>query len=539
MTTLEKHEQLEASYDAVVVGAGLAGLITGCLLAKAGENVLIIERQDKTGGNASYIADGEWRWDLGLQFFGDGHEGGPIRRIMRLCGAEPPEMQPLDDPFDEVVIGDDSYQYYRNRSRFFNVLRARFPQSTKGIDRYEKLLEEGERFEASGRGKSGAPMAVRLLRNPTYARYSQRPLREFLEAHIDDERLRAVLTAQNMNYMDDPAETAAGIHISMQNHVFRSGLWYPSGGIHALARSLEEAFLRQDGTIAYGATVDKFDIRNGIARGVRARFIGESEPFSISSHIVVSNADIVRTIHEYAGAEQFDASLSERITRTSVSFPVACLNLGLDIPPEEAPFGSQNQWHYSGVNMAQYYETLSRGTWPSQLLALLSSATGKGNPTTFAPDGCSTLSILTPAPRSFATWGIDAKMDDSPEAIRESIRANADGDYAEACARVRKRLLAIAEAHFPGVSEQIIAERLVTPPEYAAMSASTAGSMFGLTGRPEYFLHNRPGVRTDVVGLYLCGPSIRPGYSPLGAFISGVVAADAIANKGFREVLSG
>jgi phytoene dehydrogenase-like protein len=37
-------------YDAIVIGAGHNGLVTACYLARAGQNVLVLERRDVVGG---------------------------------------------------------------------------------------------------------------------------------------------------------------------------------------------------------------------------------------------------------------------------------------------------------------------------------------------------------------------------------------------------------------------------------------------------------------------------------------------------------
>lgn len=38
------------AYDAVIIGAGIGGLVCGCYLAKAGMKVLIAEHHHKPGG---------------------------------------------------------------------------------------------------------------------------------------------------------------------------------------------------------------------------------------------------------------------------------------------------------------------------------------------------------------------------------------------------------------------------------------------------------------------------------------------------------
>ena len=48
-----------ARYDVVVIGAGLGGLTAGAILARAGRNVLVIERSNSVGGAASSYKVGD------------------------------------------------------------------------------------------------------------------------------------------------------------------------------------------------------------------------------------------------------------------------------------------------------------------------------------------------------------------------------------------------------------------------------------------------------------------------------------------------
>ena len=56
------------SYDAVVIGAGLGGLATAALLAKAGRAVLVVERGDAPGGYAHSFTRGPYRFDPAVHF---------------------------------------------------------------------------------------------------------------------------------------------------------------------------------------------------------------------------------------------------------------------------------------------------------------------------------------------------------------------------------------------------------------------------------------------------------------------------------------
>jgi phytoene dehydrogenase-like protein len=53
----------EGSYDVVVVGAGIAGLTAGALLAVAGRRVLVVEADTEVGGVARAIRHGPYVFD--------------------------------------------------------------------------------------------------------------------------------------------------------------------------------------------------------------------------------------------------------------------------------------------------------------------------------------------------------------------------------------------------------------------------------------------------------------------------------------------
>ncbi|BBH43529.1 hypothetical protein [Pseudomonas sp. KU43P] len=59
-------------------------------------------------------------------------------------------------------------------------------------------------------------------------------------------------------------------------------------------------------------------------------------------------------------------------------------------------------------------------------------------------------------------------------------------------------------------------------------------SSYGLALTPKYFLHNRPGTKTEIRNLYLCGASTRTGHGIFGAMTGGVEAAAAVSGRKVR-----
>ncbi|MCX8092366.1 MAG: FAD-dependent oxidoreductase, partial [Verrucomicrobiae bacterium] len=57
------------SQRVVIVGAGPGGLAAALLLAKAGLNVTVLEKQPRVGGRTSPVEGDGFRFDLGPTFF--------------------------------------------------------------------------------------------------------------------------------------------------------------------------------------------------------------------------------------------------------------------------------------------------------------------------------------------------------------------------------------------------------------------------------------------------------------------------------------
>ncbi len=50
-------------YDAIIIGAGIGGLVCGCYLAKAGMKVLIVEKNAQPGGYCTSFTRGGFTFD--------------------------------------------------------------------------------------------------------------------------------------------------------------------------------------------------------------------------------------------------------------------------------------------------------------------------------------------------------------------------------------------------------------------------------------------------------------------------------------------
>ncbi|HEX7195280.1 MAG TPA: FAD-dependent oxidoreductase, partial [Candidatus Limnocylindria bacterium] len=124
------------SLDAVVLGAGLAGLSAARDLVRAGVDVLVLEARDRVGGRVAqtYLPDGRLV-QLGGEVVGPGHTG--YAQLVRELGLmlEPAFTSVAGEDtwalVDQVVVGgpeswlgpEDLAAYERVESRFVALAR--------------------------------------------------------------------------------------------------------------------------------------------------------------------------------------------------------------------------------------------------------------------------------------------------------------------------------------------------------------------------------------------------------------------------------
>ena len=89
--------------DAVVIGSGLGGLLSGAILSRAGYRVTVLEKASQPGGCLQTFTRGGIRFDTGFHSVAGLEEGGPLERIFRPLGL-------MGLPWEHVTETDEIVQ---------------------------------------------------------------------------------------------------------------------------------------------------------------------------------------------------------------------------------------------------------------------------------------------------------------------------------------------------------------------------------------------------------------------------------------------
>jgi all-trans-retinol 13,14-reductase len=511
------------TYDVIVVGSGPGGLVAAALYARTAKRVLVLDGHYVAGGNATVFRRKRWEFDVGIHYVGDCGPGGVIPRILAGCGVTGVRFRPMDAELEQLSFPDLDFTIPRDKATFMARLLERFPTEARGIRRYFRLLDQVSTMQAN-LGAARWKQLLMVFRSPLVLRWANTNLGAFLDSCTRDPTLRAILTAQNGTYAIAPSRVSTVLHAGLQDHYFVNGGWYPEGGGQVIADHLAAAIEAAGGDIRLRARVTRIHVEDGRVTGVtfENKHLGTR---TVRAPLVVSNADLKRTVLELVGPEHFPADYVERVRGFEMALPLFVVFLGLDVPASALPWGNANRWIFGSCDFDHEYAMITRGEMPERPFVYIATASAKDpeNPR-LAPPGHTNMQVMTIVPATPTFWGIT-------RAQAEDGTYEASEGYAYRKARVVDLVLDQAERAFPDLRRHIVYQEAATPLTHTRYTRSTGGTSYGIAATPAQFLRNRPGAATPIAGLLLAGASTRSGHGIAGAMLSGVYAAD----RGLRD----
>lgn len=507
-----------ASFDTVVIGAGLGGLTSAALLARAGQRVLVLDQHYVAGGNATVFKRKGYTFDVGVHYLGDCEPDGVIPTVLRDAGVEV-RFRPMSaDGFDTLVFPDGMrFGYPRGVDRFEDSLLRAFPGEARGIRRWCSFLRQVHRLNAT----QGQPREL-LKAAPACAfalRHLRSTLARVLDACTSNARLRAVLCGPHLDHAVAPSRVAAVLHAGVVMHYLWRGAFYPEGGGQVISDKLVEAIEARGGKVLLLSRVTQILVERGRAAGVTFwnKHLGQR---SVRARAVISNADLKKTYASLLPASAVSPKKLKKVARYEMAPGAQILYLGVRESVFEGAQANTNYWLFPGDDVEAEYAAVRAGRFAEApcVYVTLSSLKDPGHPV--APPGVMNLQLMAIAPSSPAAWGL-AEAEDLAHYSRSTA-------YRQVKAAQRELLLARAEKVFPGLEANLVYQEMATPLTHARYTEATNGTPYGLACTPEQFHFNRPPPRTEIEGLVLAGASTRSAHGVLGAILSGREAAKAV-----------
>jgi phytoene dehydrogenase-like protein len=510
------------AHDAIVIGAGHNGLVTACYLARAGLDVLVLERNDHVGGaavsrslypnftysNCSYVCSllrPEIMRTLelpkhGLQIIP--YEGG----VTFLKGGGYLGSYDNHDALRREIARHskrdaEAYERYSRdvmrQCKFIKPLLMREPPDPTSFAPRDimELVYLGQRF-----WNLGEKRMYETVRFWTMA------AADFLEEYFESEIVKAHFAGSSIIGTAlgprSPGTAYVLLHHYMGDVDGTVGAWgFARGGMGSVTKALASSLQASGGSIRTDAGVHRILVRNGRTVGV-ALANGEE----IYAPVVVSNMDVKRTFLETMEASDLPADFLKAVRNFKIRGSSGKLNIALDgLPTFPAlPAGSPNirgDMHISQSldEMERAYDDWKDGFWSRAPYVDMLIPT-QIDPT-MTPEGKHYMSVFV----QYCPYRL----------------ANGDWDESKKQAFGNTVIDAIAE-HSPDFKKLILHAEIRTPHDIEREVGLTEGNIFQGELTMDQLLFNRPvpgyaQYRGPVRGVYMCGSSTHPGGGVMGA----------------------
>jgi all-trans-retinol 13,14-reductase len=250
----------EKALDAVIIGSGLGALTAAALLAKAGREVCVIERNNSVGGAASVFKKGRLTIEPALHQTADPHYlGEPKHAILKELGLLDEIEWIRISPFYSVrggLIGA-SFDLPVGFGAAHLALSKRFPKSAAGFAKLLGAMEHvvdgvGELTEAREEHSIGK-LIRGLLESRGLVHDWRASTAEVLQRHLGEDEAAKFAVAANLGYYaDDPRRLAWPYFVLAQGGYLKAGGTFIKGGSCVLSMKLAKAVMQQGGTVLLG-----------------------------------------------------------------------------------------------------------------------------------------------------------------------------------------------------------------------------------------------------------------------------------------------
>jgi prolycopene isomerase len=317
-------------YDAVIIGAGLSGLVCGCYLAKAGMKVLIAEQHFKPGGYCTSFKRSGFVFDAAAHSFGGYRENGIVRRVFTDLGVDNLLTIKRCDPSDTISTPDYKVTFWANLDNTITEFQNAFPEDSNNIKKFFSFLIKPD--------------------TESFAKIRRMTFKQLLDQYFTNNRLQAILSFPIFgNGGLPPSLMSAFIGSRLFAEFLLDGGYYPTGGMQALPDALAERLKEFGGALLLSCGVKKIKIQDNKVSGV---FL-ENGDF-IQSRYIISNCDARQTFLKLLGKKTISKEFLNKLNSMIPSLSMFVIYLGISKDLATLPKPGCNAWflpHYSIDNM--------------------------------------------------------------------------------------------------------------------------------------------------------------------------------------------
>ena len=497
---------MKASYDIVIIGSGMAGLVAANIMAREGKSVCVLEKNNQYGGNLQTFVRERTIFDTGEHYLGGLSKGQNLYRYFEyldiLDGLHFKKLN--EDGFDIITFDDDEteYPHAQGYENFAKHLIALFPEEEKAIHAYcEKLQEICNKFPLYnlevGKPYQNDPDIFQLT------------AKEYIASITENKKLRSVLAGSNLLYAGDPDKTPVYVHALSINSYIESAYRCADGGsqitkllIRRLKEHGGEAYKHQE--VVNFECVDKKIVSVTTKKGI-----------TVKGDLFISNIEPKTTL-KMVGEAHFRKSYNSRIQ--DLESTISAFSIHVVLKPNSFPYQNKNYYHFKDPNKVWTAHHYTQESWPETYMVSMGVRKNQNE------WGDQLTAITYMRYDEVAPWA---------DTFNTVANKNERGQtYEEFKKEKTEALLKELEKKFPNLRDCIQSIYTSTPLSYRDYIGCNRGSMYGYVKDVNQPLRSFISPRTKIQNLFFTGQSLNM-HGILGVTISGVVTCSEILGDAY------
>ena len=478
----------------VVVGAGLGGLSAALRLVGAGRSVTVVERAPGPGGRAGVLHLDGYRFDTGPTVLTMPELVTDALRCVGEDVADWLELVRLDPAYRAEFADGSALAIRAGVDATAEEIRTLCGEAeAAGFRRFADFVTRLYRTEFTSFIDRNFDSPLDLV-TPDLARVvalgGLRKLSTKVRQFLHDPRTQRLFSFQSMYAGLSPYDALA-IYAVIAYMDTVAGVYYPKGGVHAVAQALAGAAAKAGVTFRYGCAARRIEVASG-----RARAVVTADGERLPADVVVLNADLPIAYRDLL-------PVGARPPRLPRHYSPSCFLLLAGA--RTTPAASAHHTIYFGTEWRRTFVELLRERRLMSDPSVLVTVASRTDPTA-APPGGAAYYVLTPTPN------LDAPL-----------------DWDVLAPRYRDEIVALLERRGQrGLEAAIEVEDVTTPADWRrrGMERGTpfaAAHTFWQTGP------FRPGnLAPDIENVVFTGSGTVPGVGVPMVLVSGRLAAERI-----------
>lgn len=513
--------------SAIIIGSGFGGLGTACLLAKAGWQVTVLEKNEQLGGRASLFTATYGDIEDYKRHLSDDMQGsrenskGAVQTSTVTAGRSNnaadraevafrfdagPSWYLMPDVFEHFfnLLGENIHDHLK-LTKLSPSYRIFYKDDDKQVDIYSDLKKDLPTIEAieAGAGEqlkkylkvAGYQYDIAKDRfmyknydswKDFFTREMAREgrklsvltnMQRYVKKYFKTDQMQKIMQYPLVFLGSSPYNTPA-IYNIMSHIDFNMGVYYPQGGIYTISEALVTVAKKHGAKLKVNQDVQKILVKNGQATGVKL-----ADGTELQADIVVSNADRHFTEQKLLAPAYRDHDTKYWNSRTLAPSAVI-IYLGVN---KLYPNLQHHNLLFSKDWKRNFAEIFDTPRWPTDP-SLYVCNPSKTDPSV-APKGHENMFVLVPiAPGLTYT-------DKQLEAYADTVLATME-----------------REMKLPNLRKHIVYKRLFSVKDFASRYNSQQGTALGLAHTLKQTAIFRPNnISKKVKNLYFSGAGTNPG----------------------------